>query len=106
MPHCCKLSALKKECNCQEKLPEMFVPGNFDVICARGKQAKTHPGNVRYQQIVESYMDRYVSATSKLQKMSIISEIVTKVRFSSPNGGFVKLKDGRWYEGTFPKILK
>eukprot|EP00934_Nitzschia_sp_Nitz4_P000270 Nitzschia sp. Nitz4//scaffold79_size90958//30334//31225//NITZ4_005017-RA/size90958-augustus-gene-0.168-mRNA-1//1//CDS//3329558225//270//frame0 len=98
MPHCCKLSALQKECSCQEKLPSTFVPGDLDVICARGKQAKSHPGNVRYQQIIENYMDRYVAANSKLQKMSIISEIVAKIRFASPKGGFVKLKDGCWYE--------
>lgn len=46
-------------------------------------------------------MERYVAATSKLQKMSIISEIVTKVRIASPDGGFVKLKESGWYEGMF-----
>ena len=92
---------MKKPCKCQEKLPENFKPGPLDVICARGKQAKSHPGNIRYQKIIESYMDRYVSATSKLQKMSIISEIVAKVRFASPDGGFVKQKDGGWFEGMY-----
>lgn len=90
---------MKKPCTCQEKLPPGFAPGPLDVICARGKQAKSHPGNIRYQKIIESYMDRYVAATSKLQKMSIISEVVTKIRFASPDGGFVKLKEGGWYEG-------
>lgn len=98
MPHCCKLSSQKKPCSCQEKLPESFVPGPLDVICARGKLAKSHPGNQRYQKIIEGYMERYVAATSKLQKMSIISEIVTKVRIASPDGGFVKLKESGWYE--------
>lgn len=47
---------------------------------------------------MRSYMDRYTASESKLQKMVIISEIVTKVRVNSPDGGFVKLKGGRWYE--------
>mmetsp|Transcript_51419 Transcript_51419/g.142364 ORF Transcript_51419/g.142364 Transcript_51419/m.142364 type:complete len:271 (+) Transcript_51419:92-904(+) len=98
MPHCCKLSALKKPCSCQEMLHRRFYPGPCDVICARGKAAKSHPGNIRYQTIVESYLDRYVKSMSKLQKMSIISEIVAEVRICSPNGGFVKKKEGRWYE--------
>ena len=92
---------MKEQCYCQEKLPEDFTPGPSDVICSRGKAAKSHIGNVQYRKLVESYMERYVRSTAKLQKMAIIAEIVTKVRVRSPKGGFVKQKDdGRWYEGT------
>jgi hypothetical protein len=81
------------------RLPFHFIPGPLDVICARGKAAKTHEGNQRYQDTIEHYIERYVKVHCKLQKMAIISEIVTLVRLKSPLGGFVKLKtDGRWYE--------
>jgi hypothetical protein len=68
------------------------------VICARGSIARNHQGNRRYRAIVIQSLDRYSQATSKIEKSIIVSEIVEKVRGSSPNGGFVKNVDGFWYE--------
>ena len=48
---------------------------------------------------IETEIDRYQEATSKLEKTIIVSQIVQTVRSNSPQGGFVKLEqDGRWYE--------
>lgn len=81
-------------------LPVDFVPGRFDVICARGKEALNHPGNLRYRHLIELYLGQYDSAPTKVQKSKIVSAIVEAVRRSSPTGGFVRF-DGsrrRWYE--------
>lgn len=75
-----------------------YTPGEFDVICARGKQAKNHSGNVRYRRIIVEKMKIYDEAPTKLEKTVIVSEILDSVRTVSPNGGFIKKFDGRWFE--------
>ena len=71
-------------------LPPSFEPGPYDVICKRGKSAKDHEGNQRYRTLIQSALDQYSKADSKMKKSVIVSEIVDFVRSKSPNGGFVK----------------
>lgn len=78
-------------------LDENFEPGQYDVVCGRGRKCSTHVGNARFREIVISYLEKYSNA-EKLEKSNILFEIVNKVRQESPRGGFVK-KDavsGRW----------
>ena len=75
-----------------------FTPGPYDVICARGKQAAQHPGNVRFREIIQRFKPDYSQATSKVEKSLLVSEIVDSVREFTPNGGFVKKFGGRYYE--------
>jgi len=79
-------------------LAEGFRPGPMDFICARGNQAYNHAGNKRFRAIVESYLEEYSKATSKVEKSVVVSTIIDLVREASPNGGFVKKEKGRWYE--------
>jgi hypothetical protein len=82
-------------------LPAGFVPGDDDVICGRGRNCFNHSGNVRFRAIVTGYLDQYSKSTSKMEKSFILSDIVAKVRKSSPNGGgFVKKcpETKRFYE--------
>lgn len=81
-------------------LPLDFVPGENDVICGRGRKAFSHIGNERFRRLVEGRLAEYSSASSKLEKSYILSDIVVEVRQISPNGGFVKrdTQSGRWYE--------
>jgi hypothetical protein len=81
-------------------LPQAFVPGENDVICGRGRNIWNSVGNVRFRRIVENRVDEYSAAKTKLDKSAILSSIVTDVRRTSPNGGFVK-KDSKtkeWHE--------
>ena len=73
-------------------------PGKHDVICARGKHAKDHSGNIAYRQLIQDRLDAYSNSKTKLEKSLIVSDIVETVRRLSPNGGFVKEVDGKWYE--------
>ena len=73
-------------------------PSRNDVICARGKKALLHPGNLAFRKLVNSKLDEYSMARSKLQKSAIVTDIVDMIRRGSPEGGFVKEKNGEWYE--------
>uniref|UniRef100_A0A7S0F790 DUF6824 domain-containing protein n=1 Tax=Craspedostauros australis TaxID=1486917 RepID=A0A7S0F790_9STRA len=75
-----------------------FEPGPFDVICARGKDAREHVGNRRMRLTVDVSLDRYRAASTKHEKSNIVWHIVDTVRAQSPEGGFVKFANGGWYE--------
>jgi hypothetical protein len=82
-------------------LPENFVPGEFDVICGRGRRVFNHIGNERFRQLVATYLERYQHTSQKLEKSFILSEIVVAVRRATPSGGGFVKKDNdseRWYE--------
>lgn len=73
-------------------------PGRYDVICARGKQALDHPGNVHFRRVLSQALFEYSKASTKMKKSQILTRIVDGVRALSPNGGFIKKKDGQWFE--------
>lgn len=81
-------------------LPFGFSPGPFDVICLRGGVAASHPGNARYKHILEMNLPAYTQAESRSSKSEVVSTIMNMICSSSLDGGFVTLKDGRWYQVT------
>jgi hypothetical protein len=83
-----------------DELPEGFEPGEYDVICSRGKWAMNAPGNVRYRNIIKENLQRYSETTTKQEKSAIVSEIVESVQALTPEGGFVRSVNGRWYTVT------
>jgi hypothetical protein len=81
-------------------LPESFYPSEQDVVCGRGRKIFMHVGNQSFRLLVESRLQEYSDAHTKIEKSCIIGEMVDHVRTNSPHGGFVKRspKDGRWYQ--------
>lgn len=79
-------------------LPEDFVPGEVDVVCARGKSYWEHPGNKMYRALIAGATERYSTTTNKLEKTMIVSEIVNAIH--KRQGMFVKKekKGGPWVE--------
>lgn len=75
-----------------------FEPTSLDVICARGKEAYNHPGNIRFRTLVQDQLHNYQSSTSKMAKSHIVREIIESVRRASPKGGFVKKVNGKWFD--------
>jgi hypothetical protein len=71
-------------------LPSDYTPHRFDVLCAKGREAKNHSGNVHYRRLIKQALPRYSKACCKLDKTIIVSEIVDKVQSSSPLGGFIR----------------
>lgn len=79
-------------------LPYNFLPGPFDVICAKGKDAKKHQGNLYFRSLVKKSVNEYSQASTRIQKSMIVSNIIDAIRQKSPNGGFVKEEAGLWYD--------
>lgn len=78
-----------------------FTPNELDVIVGRGKVCYKHSGNLRLARIVQSVLTTYSSTeATKKSKTELIKSIVTQIRESSPDGGFVKFdsEKGEWFE--------
>jgi hypothetical protein len=71
-------------------LPYNFVPGPFDVVCARGAKVKKHAGNQMFREKIQESVQAYAAAAdSKLYKSMVVSAVVDFFRERS-EGGFVK----------------
>lgn len=77
------------------RLGSDFRPGPFDIICARGMEARLH--NEQFHEKIKESVDAYTNAESKLYKSIVVSSAVEWFRKASPNGGFVKESRGSWY---------
>ncbi|CAB9518887.1 Nitrilase family, member 2 [Seminavis robusta] len=78
-----------------------FTPGEKDVIVGRGKVCYKHSGNLRLAGIAQSVLGTYSAPeATKKSKTDLIKNIVSQVRASSPDGGFVKFdsENGQWFE--------
>jgi len=72
-------------------LPATFQPGPYDVICAKGKNARNHEGNKFFRKLIQDALPIYGQATSKFEKSMIVSEVIDEVRSRcNVDGGFVK----------------
>merc|ERR1719222_835553 len=38
-----------------------FEPGEYDVVCAKGRFARDHAGNLRFRELVDANLERYRS---------------------------------------------
>lgn len=81
-------------------LAKDFKPSEDDVICARGKEVFNHEGNRRFRTLVKKHLDTYSKCVTKIQKSRLVNFIVGTVRDASPQGGFIKKIDHRWYAVT------
>jgi hypothetical protein len=83
----------------EKLLGEDYQPNCNDVLCARGKEAASHPGNIQFRSMIDSYLEKYHRTDTKKEKTTIVCNIIDHVRSSSPKGKFVrKHSDGIWYD--------
>lgn len=100
-----------------------FQPGNWDIICSKEAGSYDHSkyfdlvhapwryllshrgfvevGNRRFRILIAQYLDPYTKASSKTERMALVSAIVDQVRQNSTTGrGFVRRDkvSGIWYE--------
>ncbi len=76
-----------------------FCPGEYDVICGRGRRAARHVGNRRFKLVIQLYLDKYLRARTKSDKTLVVIEIVDI--FRRVNGIFVKPDSkhkGQWLQ--------
>lgn len=66
-------------------------PHPHDVLSGRGGRINSHPGNVRFREIVDSHKREYLDPrTKKVEKARIAARIVASIRSSDPPGRFLK----------------
>jgi len=84
--------------NVTSLLPNGFAPGDYDVVCEKGKKFCNHIGNTRYRKAIYDRSKAYNDATN-LERSFIVLSIVSEIRKKSTVGGFVKLNHstGEWH---------
>lgn len=77
-----------------------FAPGEYDVVCGRGKGSYNRPGNMHFRAIVRDHIDEYLAARSKIDKSLVLNKIIEEVREQDEGRArFVKQdKAGKWIE--------
>jgi hypothetical protein len=61
----------------------ILIPNDFDILCGSGKAVSAHPGNQRFQAIVNKYYPSYaVSSLSKSMKMQITHDVMGDIMSS------------------------
>lgn len=98
-PECDKVEWNKSYSRWEEGkyLGRNFVPGAYDVLCARGNKAWNHSGNVSFRALVKRFTFQYAVAADKKERSFIVSEIMDEIR--SKGNRFVKQKGEReWIE--------
>lgn len=76
-------------------------PHPHDVLSGRGGRINSHPGNVHFREMVDSYKREYLDPrTKKVEKARIAARIVSNVRSLEPPGRFLKEDGhtGQWIE--------
>jgi len=88
----------KKRRTEQVALSEGCQPGEYDVLCGRGRTAYSSVGNQRFYRTIERNMDRYFSLGNRHNKAEIIMEIVASIR--EAGGRFLKKDEDSslWFE--------
>ncbi|CAB9500997.1 Nitrilase family, member 2 [Seminavis robusta] len=88
----------KPRANSLKELPPCFIPSNDCVMCAKGKQAKGHPGNQFLVFLIKAKLEEYRACNSKVDRSGIVSQILKKV--ADRGGLFVRqlTQDGQWFD--------
>jgi len=63
----------------RKELPLDYTPQRNDVICSRGAESYNHTGNQKFRMIVDTHLDKYSRASTKLEKSIIVSSIIDEV---------------------------
>lgn len=65
-----------------------FRPGQYDVICERGKDSYNH--NHHFREIIQEHLELYSQCQTKVDKSVLVLALVDVVRERSQGGGFIK----------------
>lgn len=65
-----------------------FRPGQYDVICERGKDSYNH--NRHFREIIREHLELYSQCQTKVDKSVLVLALVDVIRERSQGGGFIK----------------
>lgn len=74
-----------------------FEPGEWDVVCGRGKSWMEFVSNRRFRILVAIYLREYFETISRTKKSLIIKTIVTTIQNAGGHGFVKKKEDMAWY---------
>lgn len=77
---------------------KVITVGPTDILLGRGKSYKNHPGNLRFQAIVNDSRTRYFQTASRRAKREISIELVRRIL---KTGRFLKVEKNSWKEVSF-----
>lgn len=82
------------------QLPSDFTPGEFDVVCGRGKGSYNAPGCKKLRALIREYIPEYTAAKSKFDKTTVLSQIVDVIQSQNNHTAKFVKKDanGAWCE--------
>lgn len=80
------------------RLPKDFAPEQHTVLCGRGKEYTSSNGNKHLKLLVYKYLAQYSEAQSKIDKSSIVSEIMGQIKGLCSEAAFVKQEKEVWWE--------
>ena len=86
-------AALQKDCSSTEGRGKLSPK---DVICAKGLFGGNHPGNVRYNKVIQSFQKEYSYCKRRSEETRIVREIIATI--TRYGGRFVRYngESGSW----------
>ena len=81
--------------------PTIRTPHPHDVLCGRGSRGTIHPGNVRFQALVDGHHSEYLPWIQTSLKTHIAAQIVAHIQGLDPPGRFLQRENARtgtWVE--------
>ena len=75
-----------------------YNPGNYDVVCGRGRTTFNHVGNRRFRITISMYLDRYLQAKTRVEKGDTVQAIIDTIQCAG--GRFLKqdLESKTWQQ--------
>ncbi len=78
-------------------------PGTYDVLCGRGGNINTHPGNEDYRKLIDENKRVYLTSRFKKDKRLITDSIIEEVKKRGGRFLLRNVKSGLWFEVTEDK---
>ena len=79
------------------------TPNRTDVLCGRGGNINTHPGNGTFRTLVEKNKRLYLTSRFKREKRVIAEGILQEIKRQNPPGRFLAKQDDVWVEISHEK---
>ena len=71
--------------------PHVIIPTDNDVLCGRGVNIASHPGNERFRTLITTRSDaQYCEIYTATEKRAVAEEIVRHIASLDPPGRFLK----------------
>jgi hypothetical protein len=80
-------------------------PSKYDVICSRVKPFHQYPGSQRFRDIIYASLPAYISASTRVDKSTVIESIMDIV-MDHPDGGLVRFLKYHTADKTWSVLAK